>query len=298
MPKFSVITAAYNREDLLPRCIDSVLGQSFGDIEHVIVDDGSTDNTPAIVKAYADKDLRTVYLYQENQGANVARNHGCSKATGDYILILDSDDEGRPGWLEDLAKLIDESGLDVACCGVQIFDEQGVLVDTRRCKEDRQGASDGGLFLSGTFAIRREIYLELGGYAAALPAHHSTDFRIRLFDLCEKKGYRIGGINEVLVNGYYHESPSIRRNAEAKLDATKIILELHRDKFKSNQSIASWLASAGGCAAELNKYGEARSFFLQAIRLWPTNYRNYLRAAVCCIPFARNRFWKSTGNLR
>ena len=99
MPTVSVVIPTYNRADVLPRAIDSALGQSVADIEVVVVDDGSTDDTEALVADYEDDRLRYV-AHETNRGANVARNTGIEAADGEYIAFLDSDDEWKPTKLE------------------------------------------------------------------------------------------------------------------------------------------------------------------------------------------------------
>ncbi len=293
--RFSIITAAFNRADLLPRCLDSVLRQSFGAFEVIVVDDGSMDNTADVVADYTNRDRRVRYLRQEQQGANAARNNGSRTAEGEYILFFDSDDEAYPQWLEALDRLISASGAAVACCGIEFCDSQGRNLGARQPAEELLGSTRGGLFHSGTYAVRRDVFTELNGFAVDLPAHQSTEFRMRLYDLCDRRGYRITSITDRLIRAHSHDGPKIRRDAQAKLVATQYILAEHRDKFESQRSIASWLASAGGCAAELARYSEARRYFAEAIRTWPANWKNYVRLAIACTPILRRRFWQDTG---
>lgn len=90
MPKVSVIIPTYNRSELLKEAVASVLRQSFDNIEVIVVDDGSTDDTSSVVKAI--KDSRVRYFYKSNGGVSIARNFGLSKADSEYIAFLDSDD--------------------------------------------------------------------------------------------------------------------------------------------------------------------------------------------------------------
>lgn len=100
-PNVSVITPVYNAEKFLKETIDSVLKQSYKDFEYLLIDDCSTDNSPEIVKAYAEKDSRVKYIkLQENSGAAVARNTGLEHAQGRYIAFVDSDDLWYPEKLE------------------------------------------------------------------------------------------------------------------------------------------------------------------------------------------------------
>jgi len=106
-PVFSVILPTYNRADMLPRAIRSVIGQSFREWELIIIDDGSTDDTSVVVKEFSD--ARIIYLYQENTERSVARNRGIEHAYGEYICFLDSDDFYLPDHLNEFYKKISES---------------------------------------------------------------------------------------------------------------------------------------------------------------------------------------------
>lgn len=91
-PKITIVTPAYNAEEFLGEAIESVQMQSFKNYEHIIVDDGSTDGTAMLIKQYAERDPRIIFLQQKNQGPSVARNEGIARATGEYITFLDADD--------------------------------------------------------------------------------------------------------------------------------------------------------------------------------------------------------------
>ena len=95
MPQISVIIPVYNAERYLKECLDSVVNQTFKDIEIICVDDGSTDESLSILQEYASRDQRITLIYQKNQHAGVARNVGLVQACGKYVYFLDADD-----WLE------------------------------------------------------------------------------------------------------------------------------------------------------------------------------------------------------
>ncbi|MER7793857.1 CDP-glycerol glycerophosphotransferase family protein [Streptomyces sp. NPDC097640] len=108
MPRFSIVIAAYRVQGYLSSCLDSVLTQSFGDIEVVAVDDCSPDHCGTIVEEYAARDSRVVPVHQPvNSGPGHARNAGVARATGDYLLFLDGDDTLAPGTLQGLADRLD-----------------------------------------------------------------------------------------------------------------------------------------------------------------------------------------------
>ncbi len=102
-PQFSVVIPAYNREKLVGPTIESVLGQTFTDYEIIVVDDGSTDGTPEILRSYGS---RIKVIRQENWGADVARDRGIKAATADYVALLDSDDLLWPHALATYDRLI------------------------------------------------------------------------------------------------------------------------------------------------------------------------------------------------
>ncbi|PLS27456.1 glycosyltransferase [Bifidobacterium anseris] len=98
--KISVIIPVFNNERYLPRCCDSVLGQTYKDIEVVLVDDGSTDGTPTLCDRYAAQDARVKVVHQSNGGEGAARNAGLAAASGDWIMWVDSDDWIEERWIE------------------------------------------------------------------------------------------------------------------------------------------------------------------------------------------------------
>ncbi|MCQ2479842.1 MAG: glycosyltransferase [Clostridia bacterium] len=90
--KVSIVLPIYNVEKYLPQCLESVVNQSYKNLEIICVNDGSPDGSEEIVKSYAEKDSRMVLINQKNQGLSGARNTGINAATGEYIMFLDSDD--------------------------------------------------------------------------------------------------------------------------------------------------------------------------------------------------------------
>ena len=125
-PQVSVILPTFNRADLLPRSVDSVLEQTFGDFELIIVDDGSTDNTAAIVRDH--KDTRIHYIgLAHNRGQAHARNIGIAESQGTLIAFQDSDDTWESGKLAKQVHILD--------CDAEVA---GVYCDLLRIPTDRQ----------------------------------------------------------------------------------------------------------------------------------------------------------------
>ena len=114
----SIIIPVYNVEEYLPQCIESVLGQTYRELEVILVNDGSTDSSPDICDAYAKKDSRIVVIHKENGGQDSARKAGIRAAHGEYIGYVDSDDWIEPEMYERLMSYASEYDVDVVESGV------------------------------------------------------------------------------------------------------------------------------------------------------------------------------------
>lgn len=119
MPKISVIVPIYNVEKYLEKCLNSIVNQTFSDIEIICVNDGSTDNSLAILNMFAKDDKRIKVISQENQGISVARNNGMKVATGEYIGFVDSDDWIDLNFYEKLYDAAKRYDADIAACGIK-----------------------------------------------------------------------------------------------------------------------------------------------------------------------------------
>jgi glycosyltransferase involved in cell wall biosynthesis len=111
--KVSVIVPVYNVELYLEECLDSIICQTFKEIEIILINDGSIDRSLDIMELYASKDSRITVLNQPNRGVSVARNAGIQHASGEYILFADSDDTIVPEAIEELYRKAGETGADL-----------------------------------------------------------------------------------------------------------------------------------------------------------------------------------------
>jgi len=121
--KITVIIPVYNVENYLNKCLDSVLKQTYKNLEIIVVNDGSTDNSGTICQEYAQKDNRIVYIEKENGGLSDARNAGLDRMTGSYVTFVDSDDWIEQDYLETLYKKIVEYQADIAVGNYYSFNE-------------------------------------------------------------------------------------------------------------------------------------------------------------------------------
>lgn len=120
-PKVSVIVPVYRVEKYLHRCVDSILQQTYSNLEVILVDDGSPDRCGIICDDYADKDSRILVIHQENLGISMARNKGLDVSTGEFISFVDSDDYIHHKMIEIMMNNLIEDSADVCICGRHRF---------------------------------------------------------------------------------------------------------------------------------------------------------------------------------
>lgn len=118
--KISLIVPCYNIRKYLPRCIESILAQTYKNLEIILISDGSTDGTDEVIREYAKKDSRIIPIFKQNSGVSDTRNRGLDIATGDYIGFVDGDDYIEPEMYETLLKNAIENNADISHCGYQM----------------------------------------------------------------------------------------------------------------------------------------------------------------------------------
>ena len=145
----SVIVPVYNAGEYLEACIDSVLSQDYGNLELILVDDGSTDGSGELCDAFAERDTRIKVVHQENGGVSRARNTGLDAARGDVIAFLDCDDYILPGMYESMIDRMDKSKAKIAVCTVIDEQENGNI---RRWEKTGET-----MLITGRDALRRLV---------------------------------------------------------------------------------------------------------------------------------------------
>lgn len=157
MDLISVIIPAYNIEKYLERCIESILHQTYKDLQIIIIDDGSTDKTGEICNRYKEKDQRIIIIHKKNAGLGFARNSGLEIATGSYIVFIDGDDYVGPRHIEKMYEMVKRTGADTCiggytkvhshhntehvnpCAGKCFFDNPAKEILPRMCGADDRG---------------------------------------------------------------------------------------------------------------------------------------------------------------
>ena len=114
--QITVAIPCYNGEKTIERCVESILAQTYTNYELLIINDGSKDNTPAVIEELAKKDSRIRIITQENRGLSATRNRGIEEAKGEYISFIDADDYICPDYLDRLYTAITATGADLAVC--------------------------------------------------------------------------------------------------------------------------------------------------------------------------------------
>lgn len=187
-PRLSIIIPAYNAEAYLRETVDSALAQTHPDVEVIVVDDGSTDGTRAILDSYGD---RIVAVTQPNGGPAAARNHALRLATGEYVGLLDADDLWAPTRAERCLALLeaDPSLTGVLTDSWRFSDDPAAATECiyrdRRggvfpARDEQLAASARGNFLTASVFVRREVVVALGGFDPAIFGAEDYDLWCRI----------------------------------------------------------------------------------------------------------------------
>lgn len=179
MQTISVVIPAYNSGKYINAAIISVFEQSCQPLEIVIVDDGSTDNTEAVIRSFGEK---VTYLHQENAGSGKARNAGIKKASGKWIAFLDSDDTWQPDHLKKLmARLATNEEADMVYGAQRFVDEEGVPCAIEHQQDNYpEGWIFSDMFQANYIAtpaviVRRSLLLDLGGFSESSQLRNGQD---------------------------------------------------------------------------------------------------------------------------
>jgi glycosyltransferase involved in cell wall biosynthesis len=181
-PLISVVIPAFNRAWTLRNAVDSVLDQAYAPFELLVIDDGSTDETPALLREYGD---RIRVFRQSNQGVSAARNRGIAAARGSLIALLDSDDRWLPGKLAAQAGFFAANPEALLCQTEELWVRNGVRVNPRRRHQKRSGMIfEPSLALClvspSAVMVRRRLFDQVGLFDETLPACEDYDLWLRV----------------------------------------------------------------------------------------------------------------------
>lgn len=232
----SVIIPTYNRAHLIKRSAESVLNQTYFNLELIIVDDGSTDNTEEVVKTLDDE--RVIYIKQPNQGACAARNNGIDHAKGEFIAFQDSDDVWHEDKLEKQIKCLRETGADLVLCNR--------VVCQNELKDSENHIFNKGFLERNTlpYGICPQMFLgastifKKNKFDIEMPRYQDFELLLRLQKKC-----RIYYDEDPLVD-YYMQEDSISTNNKKLLKAWNLILTKHSDFLIRYKDYLPYLAYA------------------------------------------------------
>ncbi len=287
-PAIAVVVNAFNAAGTLERALTSVLGQTFGNLELILVDDGSTDSTWDVMTRVAAGDPRARCYRQANSGCPAARQAGIDRAEAPFITMLDADDRAHPTWLERLDELRAGASADLAFCGAEVIFADGSRKEERPRDLGPFYGNLHGLFLSGCYLVRRSLVERAGGYRAGTEPVDHTDFALRLLRTCGTE-LRTAASDEQLVS---IERPSgTRYGPRARLDGVQHLMEAYPEEHGRDPAVRSAHQAMGGlAAAELGDWPAARRWFRSSFRSDPSA-RGALRLVLSCVPPAGRRIW-------
>jgi hypothetical protein len=217
----SVVMSVLNGEKFLPEAVDSILKQSFRDFEFIVIDDGSTDSSGAILESYQKKDPRVRVYHQENRGLVESLNRGCAMARGKYLARMDADDIAIKERLMLQVRFMEEHP-EVAVLGgaVEVIDSTGRWLDTSvNPSGDSQLKLDalrGNCpFWHSTVLMRKDVFVSVGGYRKVVVDCEDYDLWLRISDR-----YQLANLKEVLTKYRLHpDQVTLRKCKQGALSA-------------------------------------------------------------------------------
>lgn len=275
MISVSIIIPTYNRSDLIERAIRSVLNQTVTNLECIVVDDCSSDDTVSVVESIDDDRISLIQL-EENRGASAARNRGIEAASGDIIAFLDDDDEWHPKKLEkqvDLLQSVDDS-VGLVYCWMNYRRSDGTLVTEYQPKLrgeifpdvlDKQRITN-----SSTLMTYPSVIEEIGGFDESLPRGNDGDF-IRRVAL----KFNVDYVPQSLVTAFVNhgneritsEDPDALRKAIASQEAK--LRKFHDELERRPEKRAIIYSKIARRCIQLGAYSSASLFFCKAFGLSP-----------------------------
>lgn len=255
----SIVVPVYNVEPYLARCLDSLLAQSYHQIEVIVVDDGSTDGCPALCDAYAQRDSRLHVIHRSNGGLAAARNTGIEVASGEWIGFVDSDDWVQPFMYERLLNAAVSNDCNLAVCGIAYAFDDGKIIEktgsgSARAMDFQEAITemnDYRLFDMGAWSklYRRSLFDSLRFPEGKL----SEDFFImpRLFDLAGQVAYEPSACYF-----YFQRANSITKSKKINTDFFEAAHEQmdYLDNFHPGLSIVGHCAFASAALTVYDSY--------------------------------------------
>jgi len=275
MPKVSVIIPAYNQAKYLRDAIDSVLNQTFQDLEIIIVDDGSIDETRDVVFSY--NHTRITYIHQKNKGLSSARNTGIKASIGNYLAFLDADDLFLPNKIENQIIALDNNpSLILVLSGWGFVDENGSIISKIRPwgknpNLDLESWLIGIPFVIHGALFRRDCFETIGMFDATLTGSEDWDLFIRI----ASSKYLMAWTKQILCSYRIHSS-NMTRDPDRLSQKIRVLDNFFNSTF-SNQvddeikvkAYSNAYLQITNIAYLANDFERAKKFFFEAIKCNP-----------------------------
>jgi glycosyltransferase involved in cell wall biosynthesis len=278
-PTFSVIVPVFNNPAGMTRTL-AALRECWDEadgVELVVVDDGSTDETPELAARLLAPLPAALLVTTSNRGPSAARNTGATTATGDYFIFVDANDEPIPGWLAEFRALVAPN--------VGMAHVRPVIVE-------RDEVPKFGSLLPGCFAIQRGLFSDLGGYDEQLRFAENSDLVARAHGLCQRSGREVAKSDLIALR--IHDLTNPRDYDQRRLDAMLHILDRDREELASEPAIRARHARVGAVAAiRVGDVTLARRLALVSARAEPLRGRNWARLALTWLPDLARHRWVS-----
>jgi glycosyltransferase involved in cell wall biosynthesis len=276
----SVILPTYNRAHLISRAIKSVLDQTYQNLELIVVDDGSTDDTKYVVKSVDDERIKYV-KHEQNKGANAARNTGIRTAKNDYIAFQDSDDQWFPEKLEKQMKIFDRLSPKV---GVVYTGYWRIRNNTKEYSPFSVAQKDGNLSRvllgkncvpTSTSVVRKACFEKIGVFDEQLPRLQEWELWIRI-----SKHYDFKCVDEPLVNAY-ECADSLTKNEKAHILARELILRKHfEDIAKETRLLGRHYYEIGNLLSLDGRTSRGRHYLKRAATTYPFHIKSLWSAFI------------------
>jgi glycosyltransferase involved in cell wall biosynthesis len=270
-PLVSVIIPTYNRADILPRSLGSVLNQTFRNVEVIVVDDGSRDQTEATVQGF--EDPRVTYIrHQTNQGPSAARNTGIKVARGEYIAFQDSDDKWYPDKLQRQMDAFASASpnVGVVYSGYWRVEGKNRVYIPPPWIQKKEGDIHHILLKENfiglpTAIVRRECFARAGDFDISLPCLEDWELWIRV-----SRHYHFQYIDEPLMVSYFTSGSVNHQSQEKQAFALRSMYKKHHEDFTSDRLIlANYHYALGTCLCNAGDVREGLLHFLRASTLNP-----------------------------
>jgi len=284
-PTVSVIIPTYNRAELLERAIKSVLNQTYEELELLVVDDGSSDNTESLVARFCDQRIKYI-KHADNIGAPATRNTGIKRSKGKYIAFLDSDDEWLPRKLEKQINIFSEtefSDIGLVYTGAHLFskpedDPINTQIPSHQGDIFMTLLKKGNVICGGGSAamIKRECFDQVGLFNEDLLSGQDMEMWLRI---CEH--YSVDFVKKIMVHVYFHATRRISHRVLAKRNFFNYLDENYYKKYlnpiQRRKSKARNQGVIGQHYVLKNSPYRGRKKLLRSILNYPFSFKNWVR---------------------